>query len=287
MSFFQDIKPAPFLNARVRDLGLEPPLTALCASYDAGRWRDREFASYLFDFLPEFCLSYSELKGFNAGTGRRLLRKAALLVYGSDKYRLRGEFGELLLHAVVREEFGSEPAVSKIFFKGTVDEAVKGFDCVHIVSSDHGELELWLGEVKFYEDISSAMAAVTEELQAHVDRDWLRNEFLLVGNRIDDEWPHAEALRRLIDEREPLDRVFKRIRVPVLLTYDSKAVRDHNSEDGGYPDAFEAEVRELQARFASRDLPIAVLIHLILVPLFSKADFVKRLDEKLKAWQTI
>lgn len=287
MSFFEEIKPERFLLARVRDLGLEPPLTALCARYDGGRWRDSEFASYLFDFLPEFCLSYSELKSFNAGSGRRLLRKAALLVYGSDKYRLRGEFGELLLHAVVREEFGSEPAVSKLFFKGTVDEAVKGFDCVHIVSTQNGDLELWLGEVKFYGEISAAMTAVTGELQAHVDRDWLRSEFLLVGNRIDDNWPHAEALRRLIDEREPLDHVFERIRIPVLLTYDSETVKAHSSEHGGYPQAFETEVREMQARFASRDLPTDVLIHLILVPLLSKADFVQRLDEKLKAWQTI
>lgn len=287
MTFYDDIKPARFLETRVHDLGVQPPLTGLCASYDDGRWRDREFAEYLFDFLPEFCLSYSELQGFNAGTGRRLLRKAAKLVYGSDKYRLRGEFGELLLHAVVREEFGSEPAISKIFFKGTIDEAVKGFDCVHVVSGDDGELELWLGEVKFYEDISSAIAAVAEELRAHVDRDWLRNEFLLIGNRIDDDWPHADALRQLIDERQPLDRIFKRVRIPVLLTYDSPTVGNHRSDEDPYPSAFEEEIRKLQTRFANHDIPLNVLIHLILVPLLSKSDFVKQLDERLKAWQTI
>jgi hypothetical protein len=237
--------------------------------------------------LPEFCLNYSELQGFTAGTGRRLLRKAANLVYGSDKYRLRGEFGELLLHAVVREEFGSEPAISKIFFKGAVNETVKGFDCVHVVGADDGELELWLGEVKFYDDISSAMSAVVEELHAHTERDWLRDEFVLIGNRIDDDWPHAGALRELIDERQPLDRVFKRIRVPVLLTYDSKTVGAHTSDDDPYPETFDTEVRELQARFAHKQLPTDVLIHLILVPLLSKEDFVKSLDEKLKAWQSI
>jgi hypothetical protein len=46
MTFFDDIMPKRFLDTRVQDLGLLPPLTGLCASYDGGQWRDGEFADY-------------------------------------------------------------------------------------------------------------------------------------------------------------------------------------------------------------------------------------------------
>lgn len=176
-TLYARIRPADFFEVRVHDRSAtagEVGLLGLCANYEAGRWRANEFAELLFDYLPEFALEYSELAQFNAGTGRRQLRKAALLMYASDKYKSRGEFGELLLHAVCREIYRSEPAISKIFFKGAVNETVHGFDSVHVVA-DGDALELLLGEVKFYTDISSAMSAVAGELNEHLEADFAAN----------------------------------------------------------------------------------------------------------------
>jgi hypothetical protein len=36
-------------------------------------------------------------------------------VYTTEKFKRRGEFGELLLHAVIRELWETEPAVSKLY----------------------------------------------------------------------------------------------------------------------------------------------------------------------------
>jgi len=133
-SLYDRIRPPDFFEVRIHNRSAaagDVGLLGLCANYEAGRWRAIEFADLLFDYLPEFALEYSELAQFNAGTGRRQLRKAALLMYASDKYKSRGEFGELLLHAACREIYRSEPAISKIFFKGAVNETVHGFDSVH------------------------------------------------------------------------------------------------------------------------------------------------------------
>ena len=125
----------------------------------------------------------------------RLIKKAAVTVYTTEKYKKRGEFGELLLHALIREVFNSQPAISKLYFKTSTNETVKGFDAVHVVANDDG-LELWLGEVKFYEDIHQAIYAVIPELQSHTDGDWLRREFILIDSKIDPKWQHADALKK-------------------------------------------------------------------------------------------
>lgn len=283
-TFYADQLPDPFLDVRVQVLDEAPQLTALCAGYELSRWRAEELANHLFDHLAEFALSWSALQRFNTGTGLRMLRQAARRVYTSEKYQTRGEFGELLLHTVVRQVFGSEPAISKIFFKNANNKTVEGFDCVHVVVGDDG-LELWLGEVKFYSDIQSAMSAVVSELRQHTERQYLRDEFALIADKIDEGWPHAGALRSLLDERVSLDHVFKRLVVPVLLTYDSPAVKAHRAIDDPYPAAFEAEVRRVLTQFANRDLPSNLSIHLLLVPLESKEALNKLMDEKLKGLQ--
>lgn len=286
---YRRIRPEDFFEVRVHEpsgaagtLGL----LGLCANYEGGRWRAAELADLLFDYLPEFALEYTELEGFHAGTGRRQLRRAARTMYASDKFQRRGEFGELLLHAVCREIYRSSPAISKIFFKGSVNETVHGFDSVHVVEVEAG-LELLLGEVKFYSDIGPAMSAVAAELEAHLEPDYLRDECMLITNRLDERWPHAEALRRLIREQQTLDRVFSAMRVPVLLTYDSDCVGQHSSENPPYPEEFTTEVRSLHERFAARKLPTKVIVDLILVPLKSKADLVAELDRKLRIHQEI
>jgi hypothetical protein len=288
-SFYARIRPDDFFEVRVRELSQEAGLAGLlglCANYETGRWRSAELADYLFDYLAEFALEYSELRQFHAGTGRRQLRKAARMLYATDKFKRRGEFGELLLHAVCREIYRSEPAISKIFFKGSVNETVHGFDSVHIVAEGEA-LELLLGEVKFYASASSAIAAIVPEIEQHVEADWLRSECMLIANRLDDGWPHTPRVRELISERQTLDRIFRAIRVPALITYDSDCVKAHDSEASPYPEVFEAEIRALHETFRDRGLPQRAIVDLIAVPVLDKADLVAELDRKLRIVQKI
>ena len=215
-------KPDRFLEPLERYPDLDPPLNALCANFDGGEWRCAQLALHLIKWLPEFALKWSERTSFDSATGVAQLARAARLVYTTDKYGKRGEFGELLLHAVMRHEFGTEPAIAKLFFKDATNDTVKGFDAVHVVETPAAELELWLGEVKFYTNISAAMNHVVAELQSHTERDYLKDEFVLIANKLDPKWPLTKRLKAALDyENAPLDSIFERIRIPVLLTYDS------------------------------------------------------------------
>lgn len=282
MSVFQD-KPEAFFDVIVHDVGRSPGLTGACAGYEAGKWRHEQMADYLFDWLLEFTLKYSELEDVNSITARRMLRRAAKTVFNTPKYQKRGEFGELLLHALIREFFNSQPAISKIYYKSAINETVKGFDAVHIVENGD-ELELWLGEVKFYKALKAAISEVTDELKKHTDNDYLRSEFILIASKIDSRWKHADKLRSLISERTSLDKVFERVCIPVLITYESDCVRSHTATTELYRQALKAELEEAHSIFAAGGLP-SLRIHLFLIPMHEKEALLKSLQDKLEGLQ--
>jgi hypothetical protein len=258
-----------------------PSLTGLCAGFEAGDWRAAALARHLFEWLPEFALTQSELESFRPHNAVPYLARAARAVYESDRYQRRGEFGELLLHAIIRENFATEPAISKMFFKDAANDTVKGFDAVHVVCAQEGELELWLGEAKLYGDAADALAAAADDLRRHTDGAWLRGEFLAIENKIDPRWSHGKALKALIHRNRSLDDVFAAIRIPVLVTYDSRTVAASTGWDENYLTAIAADLRALRARLAEKELP-GVTIHLLLVPLGSKAKLVEQLDQRLR-----
>ena len=279
-------KPDPFLDVRVHRLDISPGCSGLCVGYERGVWRAEQLATHALDWLPEFALSAQECEKMNHANAMAFIRRAAQIVYDTEKFAKRGEFGELFLHIAVRQIFDSIPAISKIYYKSANNDTVKGFDSVHVVSTDD-DLELWIGEAKFYKDINSAIRDVVDEINSHTETDYLRSEFTLISNKIDDKSPHATALKRLLDPKTSLDEVFARACIPVLLTYNSPVINNHTSCDENYKEAFENEVIQHLQFFTESGLPSEIRIHLFLLPLRDKEELINILDTKLKAWQKI
>lgn len=279
-------QPEAFLTVRVRVADSDTAGTGLCVGYELGGWRTERFTEHLMEWLPEFALTFSELEALHPGNMVALLREAAKKIYATEKFEKRGEFGELILHAVIRQVHGSLPAISKIFYKTSRNDTVKGFDAVHVVAR-HDGLELWLGEAKFYDDAQRAIRDVVEELKAHTERDYLRDEFVLIAGKIDENWPHAQDLKKLISPNTSLDQIFTRVCIPVLLTYDSPCVASHKSCSEAYCAEFEREVIGHYKTFCGKELPTNVEIQLFLLPLSKKAELVAALDRRLRGLQKI
>lgn len=85
-------KPAPFFDLIIHDHSCRPGLTGACAGYEQGAFRNHDLADYLFEWLPEFALKYSELEEFNSGSAMRLVKQAAKTVYTTEKWG--GEWGQ-------------------------------------------------------------------------------------------------------------------------------------------------------------------------------------------------
>jgi len=209
------VLPAPphpdrFFEVRLQLLDKSPGLTAVCAGYELKEWRKQQLAGHLIKWLPEFALTHSELKRLEGPhNAADLIAKAAHTVYMSDKYQKRGEIGELLLHVICREVFKTHPAITKYFYKDSANNTVKGFDAVHVIATETG-LELWLGESKFYKEISEAISAAIADLKAHTGRDYMRSEFMVIRNMLDKSWPYADRLEKLIHPNVSLDRYSRR-----------------------------------------------------------------------------
>ena len=222
-----------------------------------------------------------------------MAKKAAKLVYQTEKYGSRGEFGEILLHIAIRQVYKTIPAVSKIYYKSAVNETVKGFDAVHVVKKDDG-LELWIGETKFYKDVTKAIYDVSKEIVDHLETDYLKSEFILIKNKIDPNWPESESLKQLLADNVSLDKVFQRACIPILLTYESPVINTSKKTDTQYicnirkeiTTAYENMRTKLNEQYETNfkeTLPLTV--HVILIPLKAKKALVDALDTKLKAMQ--
>jgi len=288
MTYRPSPHPEPFWEIRVHDLEIAPSLTGLCIGYELNEWRAKQFAAHMMEWLPDFALTSSELASVSAGNMVRLMRDGARKIYDSEKFRNRGEFGELFLHAAVRTVFKSEPAISKIYYKTSANDTVKGFDAVHVVGSPDN-MELWIGEVKFYKDIDQAIRDVVAEIEEHTRRDYLRDEFLWIKGKIDDASEHAVQLQKLLSPNTSLDVVFKRACIPVLLTYESDCIAAHDKCSVEYCKAFEVELRLHHKKFMKKlsqvTLPEGIIVRLFLLPLHVKESLIKALDENLRKWQ--
>jgi hypothetical protein len=279
-------QPDKFFEIRVHHLDKLCGLTAVCAGYELKEWRHAQLAGHLIKWLPEFALTYGELQSLQSYNAAELVAKAARSVYMSDKYKKRGEIGELLLHVICREVFKTYPAISKYFYKDSSNNTVKGFDAVHVVVSDT-RLELWLGESKFYKNIGQAIAAAVEDLKAHTKRDYLRAEFVTIRNMLDPKWPHADRLKQLLRPNVSLDKIFDAVCIPVLLTYNSDTISAHDKVSKEFIAAFEAEVMGHYATFSGKNPLKEIRVHLFLLPAKDKQTLLNEFDTRLKACQAI
>lgn len=293
MSHQQDL-PDTVLDVIVQEFDEAVSLLGVCAGHEDKKWRYDALSLDMLNWAADWVLTHEERTNLNVANAGALMAKAISRVYTSDKYKNRGEVGELLLHIVLRRFLNSEQAISRIYFKDAPNDTVKGFDAVHIVETggtgtNGTELELWLGEAKFYVDSSSAVRAVLAELQEHLDKQYLRTEFAAISSKIDPTWKHAATLRSLLSQRVSLDDVFERVVIPVFITFDSGVLAKHETSSADYrteiADHMRAEWDAFSGKLIDKPLPREVRVQLILLPMNTKSDLLDAFDRRLKSWQ--
>ncbi len=267
--------------------------------------------SYNIRVLRESAKSIYKIKGFEETKQKYVDEDGEFEDEIADKYLKRGEFGELILHLLLRDFHNSVPLLSKIYFKDADGVTVHGFDAVHIAPdlSDPSKSSLWLGESKLYADGKKGVKALTEDIKEHFNEDYLKREFALITKKknsyisldqfeytekIDD---YEEYLKEteywydLFDEKNKLQDILSSVTIPMVCTYTSQVFNDHNDENTqSFQDDLQNEITELKAHFDKHlkiPIPIDLNILLLLFPVPSKKELVKKLHMKLDHTQNI
>lgn len=269
------------------------PTTTLGVGFEMRRWRAEALARHIIDWIPDFALR--DVDQHAPGYGRMVerLRRGLQATFGR-KHDL-SPAAEVLLHAICRELYGSSTLVHKVVFKTADNDTYKGFDAVHVVHAIDGSLELWLGEAKFYVDVTDALRSIARDLKEHSSAGYLRDEFAIVASKISDSHPHADEMRELLHPNRRLEDVFGRIVIPAFVTYNSEATVQHEVMCDEYTTALVEEARQGQSALVSMiekikkdqrhdgdpmaDFPIEV--RLFLLPMAGKAELVAALEREL------
>ena len=254
--------------------------------FDRKQFRLQTLVDVIRNVIPEFSLGYHCGQNLPLTEIVERLKEAAETVYLTEKYQTRGEFGELILHLLLRDFQNTIPLISKIYFKDSHNVPAHGFDGVQ-VTINGDEKKLWLGESKLYKSGSEGIRDLAKDIVKHVNADYLRKEFSLISKKLPDHVPEIEHWRSLMDKHQKLDVIFSSIVIPMVCTYTSPLFTSHNDETQKYYDDFEEECLKLNDNFNLLKGSTSVEIILMLLPVPNKDELNTELDKRLKAMQKI
>lgn len=323
---------------------------AYFVGFDLDTFRYDHLVNLIIDKVVEFSFGFH--KGVNPGgsdlaTHRRLLIEAAKSIYKisndskrkifeeaktkyvdenseyeddiADKYLKRGEFGEIILHLILRDFIKTIPLISKIFLKDSDGMTVHGFDAVHIGNCIEDPLKksLYLGESKLYKDGKKGVKALISDIEEHFKKDFLNREFILISKKSDsfhkiedyadkntkDEYEQFlleknywfAELDNLQTGKGKMQDLFKSVTIPLLCTYTSKVFKDNTNETSekfkteykteinSLKSTFDEELEKLKKQYKDSGEPISTNLNIVLMlfPVPCKKELVKRLHTKL------
>ena len=278
----------------------------------ASRYMLEEFAKVVMEVIPEYVFANYENDEINNLNAVGKLREAAHSIYkikefelmrryymngdlqakqelDKSAYKNRGEFGELILHLLLRDFKGTIPLISKVYFKDTSGVPAHGFDTVHI-SPD--EKVLWLGESKFYGNGKVGIRQLLVDLEQHFKKEYLDEQFIIIKKNLEcNNIPQRQQWIEELSNCNKLSDKLDMINIPMLCTYENDIYSKFENLNG--QDAInyhEVNIRELKKIFDDENkhpLKSRLNVILLLFPVKNKKELIKILHEKLWHMQNI
>ncbi|MGD0160180.1 MAG: DUF1837 domain-containing protein [Candidatus Bathyarchaeia archaeon] len=309
----QSFGAAKVITEKISDAHFKTYFVGFDSNNDGKKYyRLDELITLLTNVIPEFAFEYYCDEKITSINMVEKLREAAKSIYkikefrdlweiyqqggcisdesAEKEYLERGEFGELVLHLILRDFNNTVPLLSKIYFKDSYGLPPHGFDAVHIYPP---EKSLWLGESKLYTNGRKGISALLKDVKDHFKRDYLQDEFAIISKRIKlyKEIPHKEYWLDLMHRSKKLLDVLHSVTIPLLLTYSSQNFVKYNDEAlPQFITDYQQEVNELRDYFDKHnDHPLKTNLNIILMlfPVKCKDDLVRKMHEKLWMLQNI
>ncbi len=271
---------------------------------------DKEISNILMNALPEYVFAnYESITTTNA---MEKIREAAKALYNTEEYEAinkyyiegdtsfkekaekhqsysRGEFGEILLHILLRDFKGTIPLISKVYFKDSRGVPAHGFDAVHISPN---EKILWLGESKLYTDGKEGVNALIGDLKEHFTKDYMNEQFTIIKKCVDNNTiPERDYWIKRLTQNKLLTDMVSHLSIPLLCVYsDDSYIKWLNQQIADIASVLKSNTRNLKQYFDNKnDAPLREKLDIVLflMPVKDKHEFVVNAHTKLNLIQQL
>lgn len=271
-------------------------LFSLVNDFEDGGWRYPRFQNYIWDNIGETSLTAKERVSLVNHSLLAAAAKNLRLTDETDKVGEGSELAEIVLYGIMKDYYKAISVVPKIFYKQNSQDNAKGSDSIHIVLEGDNDFSLWFGEAKFYNSIENArLGAVIESVGNSLSTEKLRKENSIITNlselntAVENEELRGRVLH-LLSQDTSIDEIKPRLHIPILLLheceltsgctemsndYRNKIVDHHRERATSY---FGKQAEELKGIHKFSD----ITFHIILLPVPSKAEVVKRFIRGVK-----
>ncbi len=257
--------------------------------FEEKTWKHSAFDSFIWDNIAETALSAMERENLSSRP-MTAIKKAAKNLRITDGDETGGEIGEIILYGILKKHFNALPITPKIYYKQNANDFAKGADSVHIVVHENGEFSLWLGEAKFYNELTTdRLDRIVKSVKDLLSTKKLRKEFNITTSLqdLDKVAPNAEIasqIRDKIGDGVEIDEIKEILNIPIFILhecsitksseriteeYKSKIIEYHTKITRAYLD------RQKKA-CGALDLYSKIRFHIILFPVPEKDAIVTR-----------
>lgn len=151
----------------------------------------------------------------------------------TDDVRLKyGFYGEVLLYLFLQHFHNADTVISRgWFYRPTANAEVTGYDTYQMVEKNDGTIELWFGEVKFYQSYTEAVKKILDKIGISLSDDYLETNILDISQQVKQVNPRSQ-LDRIINAwlenpsiviKDELLKYNMTLVYPMLVLFDDKS----------------------------------------------------------------
>ena len=255
--------------------------------FEDGHWMKKNFQDFVFNNIALTALNAEERAKCVDDSYSALTEAAKHLRLIEDKGK-GSEIAEIVLYGIMKHHYKAIPATPKIFYKQNDNDNAKGADAVHIVLTEDGDFQLWLGEAKFYNSIEDGrFAEPLNSVEQMLKTPILRKEIGVMTSlhELDHQIRDIELVERIkkaLQGDVSIDDIKPHIHVPILLLHECNITAGTKRLDDTYRQViidyhteraasfFEKQIKKLE----NVDNYGCIQFHLILFPIPKKDEVV-------------
>lgn len=96
-----------------------------------------------------------------------------------------GFYGEVLLYLFLQHFHNADTVISRgWFYLPTENSETKGYDTYQMVECSDGTIELWFGELKFYQDYKGAIKKILDKISVSLSDEYLERNVVTISQSV-------------------------------------------------------------------------------------------------------